>query len=92
MTTHIDLSTGSKMKAAHDAIEAASAKRLKPRFEDGATYAEMLMSKYPERVLRFLETMTDDELQAKCGSASEDEVAANYHRWMLEQTAKHGSK
>jgi hypothetical protein len=67
-----------------------AAMQPKPRFNDGLTYAEMLMKKYPQRVLRFLETMSEDELQVKVGRASPEESNAAWHKMMLDDTAKFG--
>jgi hypothetical protein len=76
--------------ALNSAVGFTEAALAKPRFKDGTTYAEMLMRDYPERVLRFLETMTDEELQVKVGKATPQEANADFHGMMLRETAKHG--
>jgi hypothetical protein len=81
---HLDLSTADKMQSAEAAIESAAAKRLTE------SYAAMLMRLYPERVLRFLEAFSDEQLANTAGLATDEEMNANYMNLMLRETAEHG--
>lgn len=57
--------------------------------EPNESYPAMLMRLYPHRVLRYLESLSNEEI-AKVAAPSDEEANANYHQMMLRETAKHG--
>jgi hypothetical protein len=96
----IDLTTDDKM-AAFGAMLAKHAATGKPVSLEAVakasgtakpeTYAATLMRLYPERVLRFLETFSDEQLANTAGLATDEEMNANYMNLMLRETTDHGS-